>query len=400
MPEFAITAIDATGRRRSLRESAADEPAVLKRVRAQGLWPVKVRPVRAGAKLARLTVPLPEFLAFLHQLELQLRAGVTADAALAQLAEDAPAGALRSMLERIHGEIAQGIPIHVACRFFSRQFPPHLAAVIAAGESSARLPESLKSLAANLSSAAELKRTARRALLYPGIVLTATVGLVVFMLGGIVPQFAAIFESLHLPLPGLTVALIRTSEVVRHGWPAIVGSLVAIGLGLWLAARTPRLRYLRDAALLWVPILGETIRCIATARFAAHCRLLHEAGIPMLEALATGAELANHAVLSRQLLIARESVATGKPLYASLPRKHSFPGWIVPALKAGETTGQLGAALHHIEDYAGGRARERLATALALLEPLLLATLTAIVGGIALSFFLPIFSLLGGANHP
>lgn len=399
MPAFVITAIDATGRRRSLRESAADEPAVLKRVRAQGLWPVKVKPVCAGTKLARLTVPLPEFLAFLHQLELQLRAGVTADAALVQLAEDAPAGALRTMLERIHGEIAQGIPIHVACRFFSRQFPPHLAAVIAAGESSARLPESLKSLAANLASAAELKRTARRALLYPGIVLTATVGLIIFMVGGIVPQFAAIFESLNLPLPGLTKALIRTSEVVRHGWPTIVAGLIALGVGLWLATRLPRLRYLRDASLLLVPVLGETIRCIATARFAAHCRLLHEAGIPMLEALATGAELANHAVLSRQLLVARESVATGKPLYASLPRNHSFPGWIVPALKAGETTGQLGAALHHIEDYAGGRARERLATALALLEPLLLATLTAIVGGIALSFFLPIFSLLGGANH-
>lgn len=399
MPEFAITVIDGAGRRRSLRESAADEPAVLKRVRAQGLWPVKVQPARANTKLARLTVPLPEFLALLHQLELQLRAGVTADAALAQLAEDAPAGALRTMLERIHAEIARGIPIHVACRFFSRQFPPHLAAVIAAGESSARLPESLKSLAANLSSTAELKRTARRALLYPGMVLTATVALIVFMVGGIVPQFAAIFQSLNMPLPGLTVALIRTSEIVRHGWPAIVAGVVALGIGLWLAARKPRLRYLRDAALLRMPVLGETIRCIATARFAAHCRLLHEAGIPMLEALATGAELANHAVLSRQLLAARESVATGKALYASLPRNHSFPGWIVPALKAGETTGQLAAALHHIEDYAGGRARERLATALALLEPLLLATLTAVVGGIALSFFLPIFSLLGGANH-
>lgn len=399
MPEFAITAIDGAGRRRSLRESAADEPAMLKRIRDQGLWPVKIQPARTGTKLSRLTVPLPEFLAFLHQLELQLRAGVTADAALAQLAEDAPAGALRTMLERIHAEIARGMPIHVACRFFARQFPPHLAAVIAAGESSARLPESLNALAANLSSAAELKRTARRALLYPGMVLTATVALIIFMVGGIVPQFAAIFQSLNMPLPGLTVALIRTSEIVRHGWPVIVAGFVAIGIALWLDSRTPRLRYLRDAALLRVPMLGETIRCIATARFAAHCRLLHEAGIPMLEALATGAELANHAVLSRQLLTARESVATGKALYASLPRHHSFPGWIVPALKAGETTGQLGAALHHIEDYAGGRARERLATALALLEPLLLATLTAVVGGIALSFFLPIFSLLGGANH-
>lgn len=399
MPEFAITVIDGTGHRRSHRESAADEGAARERVRAQGLWPLKVRTVQANPRVARLTVPLPEFLAFLHQFELQLRAGVTADAALAQLAEDAPKGALRTMLERIHGQIAQGVPIHEACRYFSRQFPPHLAAVIAAGESSARLPESLRSLTSNLSSAAELKRTARRALLYPGIVLTATTGLIIFLLGGIVPQFASIFGSLNLPLPALTRGLIRASDAVRHGWPVLIAVVVFLVFVLWLAARTPKLRYLRDAALLRMPVVGETIRCIATARFAAHCRLLHEAGIPMLEALATGAELANHSVLSRQLLIAREAVATGKPLYASLPKNHSFPGFIVPALKAGETTGQLTASLQHIEDYAGSRARERLATALALLEPLLLAGLTAIVGGIALSFFLPIFSLLGGANH-
>ena len=85
-------------------------------------------------------------------------------------------------------------------------------------------------------------------------------------------------------------------------------------------------------------------------------------------------------------------------LYAALPKRHAFPGFIVPALKSGETTGQLGAALRHIEDYAASRARERLATALALLEPALLATLTGIVGLIALSFFLPLFSLLGGVN--
>jgi len=88
----------------------------------------------------------------------------------------------------------------------------------------------------------------------------------------------------------------------------------------------------------------------------------------------------------------------GEPLYAALPKKHAFPGFVVPALKSGETTGQLGAALKHIEEYAGSRARERLATALALLEPALLTVLTAIVGTIALSFFLPLFSLLGGVS--
>ena len=399
MPEFAINVIDQSERRRSLRESAADEPALRDKLRSQGLWIVRLRTAKSPARLARLTVPLPEFLAFLHQLELLLRAGVTADAALLQLAEDAPAGPLRTMLARIHEQVAQGRPIHEACRFFARQFPPHLAAVIAAGEASARLPESLHSLAINLSGAAELRRTARRALIYPGMVLAATTALLVFMLGGVVPQFADIFVSLHIPLPALTVALIAASEAVRLHWPAMLAVLAALAANLWLASTWPRLRYWRDAIVLRLPLAGDTVRCLATARFAAHCRLLHDAGIPLLDALATGAELTDHAVLSRQLLAAREKVAVGRPLYAALPKGHAFPGWIVPALKAGETTGQLAAALRHIEEYAGSRARERLATLLALLEPALLAVLTTVVGGIALSFFLPIFSLLGGANR-
>ena len=212
------------------------------------------------------------------------------------------------------------------------------------------------------------------------------------------PQFAAIFASLHLPLPAVTVALIGASDFVRHGWPALIaGSVGAVAIAS-VMARSPRGRLARDAALLHLPVLGEVVRHLATARFAAHCRLLHEAGIPLLDALRTGAELTGNAVMAGQLEAARARVAVGQPLYTALPKKHAFPGFIVPALKSGETTGQLGAALRHIEDYAASRARERLATALALLEPLLLAALTGIVGLIALSFFLPLFSLLGGVS--
>jgi type II secretory pathway component PulF len=398
MPAFAINAIDRAGVRRFLREDASSEATLRVQLRAQSLWPVRIREVRADRKLARLTLPAPEFVGLLHQLELQLRAGVNADSALGQLAADAPPGAMRFMLEKIHREVAQGTPIHVACRFFEKQFPPHLAAVVSAGEASAQLPESIRALAAHVSGNAELRRTARRALIYPVVVLIATTALIGFLLGGVVPQFAAIFASLHLPLPAVTVALIGASEFVRHGWPALIaGSVGAVALA-GVMARSPRGRLLRDAALLHLPVLGEVVRHLATARFAAHCRLLHEAGIPLLDALRTGAELTGNAVMARQLEAARARVAVGQPLYAALPKRHAFPGFIVPALKSGETTGQLGAALRHIEDYAASRARERLATALALLEPALLAALTGIVGLIALSFFLPLFSLLGGVS--
>ena len=88
----------------------------------------------------------------------------------------------------------------------------------------------------------------------------------------------------------------------------------------------------------------------------------------------------------------------GKPLHQALPKNHAFPSFVVPALRAGETTGQLGTALHHIEDYATRRARDRLATALTFLEPTILGLLATVVGAIALSFFLPLLSLLGGIN--
>ena len=398
MPAFSVITLDAFGHRRVGYHDAPDLAALRARLRAESRWVVHIRAVRPDRAQARLTLRPRELIALLHQWELQVRAGVTADAALAQLAADLPPGPARTMLTAIHAQVAQGASIHVACRTFEKVFPPDLAAVIAAGETSARLPEALRALAAHLASTDDLKRTARRALIYPSVVFGATVGLIGFLLGGVVPRFAEIFASLQVALPPLTVALIRASEALRHGWPWLAGLTVLTLGGLRTAAHTPRLRYARDWALLRLPVIGETLRCLATARFAAHMRLMHEAGLPLLPALATGAELTGNAVLARNLVAAGQGVAAGQSLCGALPAQHAFPGFVVPALRAGETTGQLGAALRHIEDYAAGRARERLATALACLEPVVLTALTAIVGAIALSFFLPLFALLGGVN--
>jgi len=398
MTTFATVFIDEQGRRRSDRMAAQDLDALREILRSRSQWLVSARPATSAKRLSRFTLPVRDFVPLLHQLELQLRAGVTADAALGQLAEDAPEGASRIILRSIHEEVASGQPIHEACRRFPRLFPDHLAAVISAGETASQLPESIRALAHHLTSMDELKRTARRALIYPAVVLSATAGLVIFLLTGVVPRFAEIFASLSLMLPPITLFMIRLSDfLLDHGlWVVGATGLVLVGL-----AATPRIqscRRLRDALLLKLPLLGDIIRHLATARFAAHCRLLHNAGVPMLATLTTGAELTGHALLSQQLLMAREAVAAGKPLYAALPKGHAFPQFVVPALKAGETTGQLGSALQHIEDYASSRANERLNTALALLEPILLGSLAAVVGAIALSFFLPLISLLGGVN--
>lgn len=398
MPAFVVQAVDRSGIRRSLTELAPDAAAAKAQVRARELWPVAVRPAKP-TRTSRLRLPMRDFIAVLNQWELQTRAGLTADVALRELAEGAAPGPARTLLRTIHEAVAGGEPIHAACRRFPRQFPEHVAAVIAAGEASAQLPEALRALAAHLSEVDALKRTARRALVYPALVLCVSGGLIVFLLGGVVPKFAEIFGSMHMRLPTPTRVLIEVSETLRRAWPVYVGGAAAVGVVAWMAARTPRLKRMRDGALLRIPVLGETLRCLSTARFAAHTRLLHEAGVPMLDALGTGADLTGNAVLAAQLNAARSGVAAGQSLASALPKGHAFPIFVVPALKAGESTGQLAAALRHIEEYAATRARDTLAMAMALLEPALLTVLTGIVGFIVLSFFLPLFSLLGGINQ-
>jgi type II secretory pathway component PulF len=398
MPVFTATVIDPLGRRRALVDDATDAAQLRARLRARHLWPLHIEPARPDRRLARLRLPTRAFVELLHQLELQLRAGITADAALTQLAADTPPGPARTMLEQIEREVRAGRPIHEACRFFGRQFPPHLAAIIAAGEASARLPAALGALAHHLSEMDELGRTARRALIYPAMVLAAVLGLAAFLLAVVIPQFAEIFSSLSLRLPAATVLLIEASNRVRTTWLPVVSGAGTTAAAIWLALRTPHGRLVCDRVLLRLPLLGDIIRHLATARFAAHVGLLHEAGIPLLEALRTGADLTGQAVLAAQLRMAREAVAAGRPLSAALPPDHGFPAFIVPTLRAGETSGQLGDALRHIETYAASRARARLLTALTLLEPALIVLLTSIVGFTAFSFFLPLMQLLGGLN--
>lgn len=398
MPVYLVKVIDRAGSCRTIREDASDEAQLRDRFRVQGFWILTVRQLRGSRPVFSLALPNRDLIALLQQLDLQLRAGVTADVAFGQLAEDAPAGTMRTLLEHLHRQIIRGRPIHEACRDFPRVFPPHVAAIIAAGEASAQLPAALRALTDHLKGVDELQKTARRAFIYPAVVLAATGGLVVFLVGGIVPKFAEIFESVRIPLPSATVLLIQVSRFVQDQWVWLLGAIGLMAAAATMALRRPAWRAIQEAVSLRIPVLGETIRCLATARFAANFRLLLNAGVPMLDALVTGAELTGNAVLARELLRARTKVAAGRTLHASLSRQGGFPAFVFPALKAGETTGQLGEALGHIEQHAAGRARESLATALALLEPLLLAGLTGVVGFIALSFFLPIFSLLGGIN--
>ena len=147
MPEFVATVLDHRGRRSQRSWAAPDRASLHASLRANGLWPLRVREAAPRFRAARVTLPVREFVQVLRHLEMLLRAGVTADVALAQLGIEAGSGRLAFLLTTLHQRVSQGRPIHEACAEFPRLFPEHVQAVIAAAESSARLPDSLAALA-------------------------------------------------------------------------------------------------------------------------------------------------------------------------------------------------------------------------------------------------------------
>ena len=221
----------------------------------------------------------------------------------------------------------------------------------------------------------DIKRAARRALVYPALVIGATLTLVTLLFAHVIPRFAEIFDDLRLPLPNLTVAVIQTGRVFQSTWPWALG-VGALGiLAIAWARRLPRLRRIIDRLLLRLPLIGLTARLLIVARFAAHLRLLHDAGIPLLDALDVGARLVGNAAFHSELSAARAAraaVARGRPLAQELLTGSCFPSFVGLCLKAGDLSGQLGRARAHIAEHATREARERIACALLLLEPVLL----------------------------
>jgi type II secretory pathway component PulF len=396
MPEFVATVLDHRGRRSQRSWAAPDRASLHASLRANGLWPLRVREAAPRFRAARVTLPVREFVQVLRHLEMLLRAGVTADVALAQLGIEAGSGRLAFLLTTLHQRVSQGRPIHEACAEFPRLFPEHVQAVIAAAESSARLPDSLAALAEHLLSMDEIRRTARRALVYPALVTTATGGLVALLCAQVIPRFAEIFLDMRLPLPGITEVVIAVGRAFQATWPWMVVATAGGAFALATFGRTARGRYLIDGLLLRTPVLGPTLGLLTVARFAAHLRLLHDAGIPLLVALEHGERFVGHGIFRNEIRLAREVVSQGRPLAQALPTGRCFPPFVGLCLKAGELSGQLGRALGHVADHATREARERIAYALLLLEPLLLVGLTVVVGVVALSFFLPLFHLFAG----
>jgi type IV pilus assembly protein PilC len=303
--------------------------------------------------------------------------------------------AFAAVLTRIRSAVEGGSTLSSAFQRHPRVFDALYTNMLEAGETGGVLEGVLQRLSAYIEKAVKLRAAVKSALIYPTAVVVIAIGVITMLLWKVVPIFATLFAGLDATLPLPTRAVIGISHVVaRFSW-LIVLAAIGIPAGLRRYHATPRGREHIDGAILKLPVLGMLMRKIAVARFSRTLSTLITSGVPMLESLDITGRTAGNAVIEKAISTVRTEVEAGHNVADPMRRSGVFPNMVVQMVEVGEQTGALDAMLTKVADFYEDEVDVAVKDLLAALEPMIIVFLGVAVGGIVVSMYLPLFSLIG-----
>ena len=401
MPAYTYEALTERGATERGVVEADSERAARTQLRGLSLIPLKVQVVAQDKPRFKGDVVLwtartfsrTDVVVWTRQLASLVGAGLPLERALSALSDEAATPAQRDLVAQIRAEVNAGAPLAQALAQHPREFDSLYTAVIEAGEQSGRLGAVLLQLAQDLESAHAMRHKLLAASLYPAIVSSVALLIVLFLLAYVVPQVAQVFTSSQRSLPALTVAMLFISDVVQATWLAALLLLIAGSVALKVMLRQSAFRLAFDHAWLTLPLLGRLSLGYNAARFASTLALLVGAGVPILKALQTAAHTLSNMALREHAMQAIELVREGAPLASALAQNKRLPGVLSMFARLGEQTGQLPAMLQHAADHLGEEVQRRAMQLATVLEPLLIVTMGLVVMLIVLAVMLPIIEL-------
>ena len=291
-------------------------------------------------------------------------------------------------------DVESGASLADAMKKHPRTFDALFTNMIAAGEAGGILDTILKRLAVYIEKAVKLKAQVKSAMIYPVAVIVIAAGVVAVILWKVIPTFAALFAGLNADLPLATRVVIWMSNSLVRFMPFILIGLVALGVGFRQYYATNGGRHVVDRLILRAPILGMILRKIAVARFCRTLSTLISSGVPILDGLDITARTAGNAIVEDAIFTTRKSIERGETVSAPLKETGVFPPMVTQMIAVGEATGALDTMLAKIADFYEEEVDVAVAGLLTLLEPVMIAFLGIIVGGIVIAMYLPIFSLI------
>jgi type IV pilus assembly protein PilC len=266
--------------------------------------------------------------------------------------------------------------------------------MIEAGETGGILDIILQRLAIYVEKAVKLRAAVKSALIYPVSVVSLAFLIVGALLKWVVPIFSNLFTGLGVALPLPTRIVMGLSGFVGHFWWFLIVGIVGLVFGIKQIRKDPKGRYALDLMLLKTPVIGLLLRKIAVARFTRTLGTLITSGVPILEGLSITAKTSGNAVLEEALMKVRKAIEEGRTIVDPLRESGVFPNMVVQMIGVGEATGAMDAMLQKIADFYEDEVDSATKDMLAMLEPIIIGLLGVMIGGIVISLYMPLFSMI------
>lgn len=399
MPKFAYKAVRHDGETVEGEMEAADEAAAIRHLQGEGLIPIQARPAggfRSQLTRVRTRGLTPKEIGILtRELATLLEAGLTLDRSLQILIELTEEERVVRVMANLQERVRGGATFSSALEEQGSQFPRLYVNMVRAGEASGALDAVLDRLADYLERTAQLKETITSALVYPAILLVVAGLSVIMLLVFVVPQFTVLFEDMGAALPLPTRIVIAVGDLFRYYWWAILASTAFLALAAERWLQRPEVRTRVDHKLLDLPLFGDLIWKLETARFCHTLSTLLKNGLPLLNALNLSKEVVANRKLSGLLAEAAEDLKRGRGLAEPVARLEILPQMALQMIRVGEESGGLDAMLAKVAEIYDKETQSSVKRMLTLLEPLLIIGLGIVVAGIIISIIVPIL----GANE-
>lgn len=396
MEAFQYQALDTSNRTVSGVIQADTARQARAQLRAQGLLLSSLQQVHARERARQHWVrglAAAELSLVTRQLATLLASGLTMEQSLNALIEEATVPMTRETLIGVKTEVTAGQSLAGALAAYPKSFPEFYRALVHGGEESGALATVLQHLADYLDAHQALKQKTSLALLYPVLVTVVAIMIVTGLLIYVVPQVVQVFQQSRQTLPWLTRALIALSDFLRTAWPCLLLIFAGAYAAAHAALRRADNRHRWHALLLQTPMLGVLIRGINTSRFASTLAILVGGGVPLLAALASGAQVMSNLVLRAAVERAIERVREGSSLALALGETRAFPPLLIHLIASGEISGKLEQMLERAARLETQALERRLTVFLTLLEPVMILVMGGIVLLIVLAILLPIIEI-------
>lgn len=393
MPLYRYKAATPTGDTSEGEIFAADEQQVINQLQAAGQIPIRVVQGGGVTRLRRVGVRARDVQVFTQELATLLGAGLPLDRSLQIIVDLSEDPRLARMTARVLEQVRGGASLSEALEAQSGVFSRFYVSMVRAGEMGGAMEVVLQRLSEYLERAKDLRDSIVSALIYPAILMVVSLVSVFVLMVFVVPHFTQLFDDAGRALPMLTQVVVGSAELLRGYWWALIGAVVLIVLLLRHRLGDPAFRLRWDAGVLRLPLAGDLVRKLETARFSRTLGTLLGNGVPLLTAMSIVRETLNNRVLERGMGVAVEGLKGGQGMSAPLMEADLFPKLGMQMIRVGEETGRLEGMLLQVADIYDREVRVAVQRMLSLLEPVLIVGLGLLIATIIVSILIAIVSV-------